>query len=194
MNTLFDISPSLPEGFRYMEDFITPEEETKLINLVAAIDVHPMQFHQYEAKRKVASFGLGWSFTRQRLEPGNTIPEGFDFLVNKVALFEGIHREAMAQFLVTEYPVGAVINWHRDAPPFDTIIGVSLAADCIFKLRPHEKEKQHRKATISLPVKRRSLYVMKGPAKNEWQHSTMPVNQIRYSLTFRTVKNMTKQY
>ncbi|MEJ7586858.1 MAG: alpha-ketoglutarate-dependent dioxygenase AlkB, partial [Ferruginibacter sp.] len=100
-----------------------------------------------------------------------------------------IPQELIAQFLITEYPIGSVINWHRDAPPFDVIIGVSLAADCIFKMRPHEKDQQTRQATISLPVKRRSLYAMQGISKTQWQHSTAPVKKIRYSLTFRTLKN-----
>jgi alkylated DNA repair dioxygenase AlkB len=189
MNTLFDISPVLPEGFSYQENFITAAEEVYLVKEIEQLDLQQMKFHEYEAKRKVMSFGKGWSFTEQRLKEGNPIPAAFDFLVSRIAGELIIPKENIAQFLVTEYPVDAVINWHRDAPPFETIVGVSLLSDCIFKLRPHEKEKQTRAATISLPVKRRSIYVMTGNAKNAWQHSTAPVKEVRYSLTFRTLKN-----
>jgi alkylated DNA repair dioxygenase AlkB len=188
MNTLFDIGPVLPGGFNYYPDFINQMEENQLLGSILQLELHTMKFHQYEAKRKVISFGKGWSFTEQQLKPGAPIPPDFDFLVDKIAQKLSIRRESIAQFLITEYPVGSVINWHRDAPPFDIIAGVSLNSNCNFKLRPHEKEKQTRANTIVLPVERRSLYSMQGPAKMEWQHSTAPVETVRYSLTFRTLK------
>jgi len=188
MNTLFNIDPILPEGFVYNPNFITEAEEIRLTQAIEKFDLQNMKFHEYEAKRKVISFGKGWSFTEQRLKEGNPIPDEFDFIVEKIATQLSIPKELIAQFLITEYPVGSVINWHRDAPPFDIVAGVSLLTDCNFKLRPHDKEKQTRSATISLNVQRRSLYSMQGPAKTEWQHSTAPVNKVRYSLTFRTLK------
>lgn len=158
MNTLFDISPVLPAGFSYSPDFITGPEEMQLIKLIEQCDLQNMKFHEYEAKRKVMSFGQGWSFTEQQLKQGNPIPGEFNFLVERIASHVQIPIVSIAQFLITEYPVGSVINWHRDAPPFETIIGVSLLSDCTFKLRPHDKAKQTRAATISLPVQRRSFY------------------------------------
>ena len=188
MQTLFDIPPVLPEGFNYYPEFISAQEESVLVELVQQFDLQQMKFHQYEAKRRVVSFGKGWSFTEQQLKQGNPIPATFNFLIEKVAAKLCIAKENIAQFLITEYPPGAVINWHRDAPPFDIIAGVSLSSDCNFKLRPHEKEKQTRKATVNLTVQCRSLYSMQGIAKNEWQHSIAPVKETRYSLTFRTLK------
>jgi len=188
MNTLFDISPVLPEGFSYSPGFISEAEEMQLVKTIEQFDLQNMKFHEYEAKRKVISFGRGWSFTEQQLKEGNPIPGEFDFLVERIADHLQIAKLSIAQFLITEYPVGSVINWHRDAPPFETIVGVSLLSDCIFKLRPHEKEKQTRSATISLPVQRRSVYTMTGISKNAWQHCTAPLNKVRYSLTFRTLK------
>lgn len=188
MLTLFDISPVLPQGFTYQRDFLTVDEESLLTREIGQLDLHNMKFHAYEAKRKVLSFGMGWSFTEQALKKGEPIPGAFDFLLEKISAYTGIPRENIAQFLITEYPVGSVINWHRDAPPFETIIGISLQADCTFKLRPQDKERQTRSATISLPVHRHSIYTMTGIAKNEWQHATAPLDTVRYSLTFRTIK------
>jgi alkylated DNA repair dioxygenase AlkB len=189
MNTLFDIGPALPEGFFCSPGFITEAEEMYLAKTIQQFDLQNMKFHEYEAKRKVISFGRGWSFTDQKLKEGNPIPGEFNFLVERIANHLQIPKESIAQFLITEYPVGSVINWHRDAPPFETIVGVSLLCDCNFKLRPHDKTKQTRAATISLLVQRRSIYSMTGIAKTAWQHSTAPLNKIRYSLTFRTLKN-----
>lgn len=193
MHTLFDIGPELPPGFSYHPGFITPEEEEKLLDIIRQLDLQNMKFHKYEAKRKVISFGKGWSFTEQRLKEATAIPVQLDFLMEKITKHLAIPKLLIAQVLITEYPVGSVINWHRDAPPFDIIAGISLLADCTFKLRPHDKEKQTRAATVSLTVQRRSMYIIRGAAKSEWQHSTAPVKHLRYSLTFRTLRSSGSQ-
>ena len=188
MLSLFPLENTYPPGFRYEPNFLSVNEESKLMEAVNSIHLHPMQFQGYEAKRKVASFGYDWSFEKRTLSKGKEIPPVFDGLIAKVATTLGLDKTSIAELLVTEYPPGAVINWHRDAPPFDQVIGISLLSDCTFKLRPHEKEKQTRKATISLTVERRSLYVIDGEARTDWQHSTAPVTSTRYSITLRTLK------
>lgn len=193
MNTLFDLTPALPPGFCYQPEFITKTEEKYLLNIIEQLNLQNMKFHEYVAKRKVISFGQGWSFTEQQLKAGNPIPGEFDFLINRIAEYLQIPALSIGQLLITEYPAASVINWHRDAPPYNTIVGISLLSDCIFKLRPYQPEKWSGKTgkiksgTISLQVKRRSMYTMTGIAKNMWQHATAPVNAIRYSLTFRTL-------
>lgn len=39
-----------------------------------------------------------------------------------------------------------------------------------------------------LELARRSGYVLTGAARSSWQHSIPPVPQLRYSLTFRTLR------
>jgi len=188
MNTLFPLEPQLPEGFRYIPNFLTEEEEEELYSEILKTEVHTFNFQGYTAKRKVASFGYDWSFEKKQLSKGKEVPEVFAPLIKKVSGLLSITPNAFAELLVTEYPVGSVINWHRDAPPFDLIAGISLRSDCTFRLRPQDKSKQNRKSIISFPVKRRSLYVMEGPARTEWQHSISPVKEVRYSITLRTLK------
>ena len=188
MLTLFDQLPVLPDGFHYYPDFITPGQEQQLLAAIQHIELHAMVFHDYTAKRKVASFGYDYSFSTRKLTKGNPIPEAFNCIIDPVAKHLLIEPEQIAELLVTEYPVGSVINWHRDAPPFECIAGISLAADCLFKLRPYDKNLRSRKSVISLPVRRRSLYIMHGPARSDWEHSTAPVTETRYSITLRTLK------
>ena len=189
MLTLFDELPVLPEGFSYYPEFIDPDEEQLLIAAIQQIELHEMVFHQYTAKRKVASFGYDYDFSSRQLTRGNEIPETFHWVVDRVAKQVLINRDQIAELLVTEYPVDAVINWHRDAPPFEIIAGLSLSADCTFKLRPYDKSSRTKRSVISLPVRRRSLYIMQGPARNDWENSTAPVTNVRYSITLRTLKN-----
>ncbi|MDQ3683856.1 MAG: alpha-ketoglutarate-dependent dioxygenase AlkB [Bacteroidota bacterium] len=188
MSTLFPIERQLPEGFLYMPDFITPEEEGELVRDITKLELATFVFQGFEAKRKVASFGYDYSFDKRALTKGKDIPPFFTPVINRVSKQFSIEPQDFAELLVLEYPVSAVINWHRDAPPFDIIVGISLLADCTFRLRPHAKIKQGRGSIISLPVKRRSLYLMQGPARSEWQHSTAPVKEVRYSITLRTLR------
>jgi len=190
MDTLFPLEPLYPEGFQYHPDFITAEEEKILGEEIEKTALHTFLFQGYEAKRKVASFGQDWSFEKRTLTKGKDIPQAFYFLIEKTAKQVQAGVEDFAELLVTEYPPGSVINWHRDAPPFDIIAGISLLSDCTFRLRPHDPRKQKKTSILSFPVKRRSLYIIAGPSRTEWQHSIAPVKSLRYSITLRTLNKL----
>lgn len=188
MTTLFPVEYTYPPGFTYQPGFLSPDEELTLIAAIKDIELHNLVFQGFEAKRKTASFGYDYNFDRRTISKGTPVPPGFIPLIEKVAQHLSVGADQFAELLVTEYPVGSVINWHRDAPPFDMIVGISLRADCIFRLRPHEKAKQSRSAILSFPVARRSLYIIKDEARTDWQHSIAPVKETRYSLTLRTLR------
>jgi alkylated DNA repair dioxygenase AlkB len=193
METLFTTLPHFPEGFRYFPEFITEKEESDLLEFISPIPLHNLQFQGFEAKRKVASFGYDYSFEKRSMSKGIRIPVQFDPFIEKVAGVISLEKEDIAELLVTEYPVGAVINWHRDAPPFDIIAGISLRSECKFRLRPHEALKRSRGSILSFEVARRSLYVMQGPSRADWQHSIAPVKAVRYSITLRTLRQQIKE-
>lgn len=189
-NTLFSLHPVFPEGFSYHPDFLSMEEEQQLLEEISTIILHPFYFQGFLAKRRVASFGYDYNFDKRSLTKGPEIPPVFSTLLERAAMSAGIDKNDFAELLVTEYPPGSVINWHRDAFPFDLIAGISLLSDCTFRLRPHDETKQNRKSIISFPATRRSLYIIKGPARSEWQHSIAPVKSQRYSITLRTLKKL----
>ena len=189
MQTLFDVQPVFPPGFSYHADFITEQEESDLCTKIQGIELNNMIFQGFEAKRKTASFGYDYSFDKRTVSKGKEIPPVFDFLIEKLAVHLSTKPLVFEELLITEYPPGSVINWHRDAPPFDLIAGISLLSDCVFRLRPHEKAKQSRSNIISFPVRRRSLYIISGEARSEWQHSIAPVKETRYSVTLRTLRD-----
>jgi alkylated DNA repair dioxygenase AlkB len=188
---LFPSAVVYPEGFSYLPDFITSFEADSLLNEIKKVELHAFNFQGFEAKRRVASFGYDYSFDKRSLSQGKEIPEVFQPLIDKAAKQIGVAPGDFSELLITEYPVGSVINWHRDAPPFDVIAGISLGADCIFKLRPHDNGKQGRSAVRTVLVKQRSIYVIKDEARTDWQHSIAPVKQVRYSITLRTLKKTT---
>jgi len=188
MSQLFDIPPLIPEGFRYIPGFISREEEAELLAEVRRVALHSFEFRGYTANRKVASFGYDYNFDKRTVQKGEPIPEVFSSLIHKVAEHIGIDEELFKELLVTEYPPGSVINWHRDAPPFELIAGLSLAADCTFRLRPYDKSKRGRGSIVSLPVARRSLYIIADSSRSDWEHSVAPVKEVRYSITLRTLR------
>jgi alkylated DNA repair dioxygenase AlkB len=189
MQTLFEVENIYPQGFSYTPNFITVAEEDDLLAVVKKLELQNMMFKGYTASRKTASFGYDYSFDNGQLTKGKEIPTEFNWLLDKVAEKLSISSADFAELLVIEYPPGSVINWHRDAPPFDVIVGISLLSDCKFKLRPQEKTQQVRSNIISVEVQRRSLYVLSGEARTNWQHSTSPVKSTRYSVTLRTLRS-----
>jgi alkylated DNA repair dioxygenase AlkB len=186
---LFAVEKKYPTGFSYFPNFISVEEEAQLLDAIAKVQLHTFNFQGYEAKRKVASFGYDYNFRDRQLRKGLEIPADFNALLARVASQMGKDLNQFAELLVTEYPVKSVINWHRDAPPFDIIAGVSLLSDCTFRLRPHREEPRRRSSIVSLNVARRSLYTIEGEARTDWQHSTAPVPLVRYSITLRTLRD-----
>ena len=178
----------MPHGFSYYPDFITEDEERRILNVISGLELHPLVFRGFEAKRNVESYGYSYHFDTRSISKGKPVPESLSFIVEKAAARLRLPPGEIAQMLVTEYPPGSVINWHRDAPPFDMIIGLSLQSDCIFRMRPYDKARQGRKAILSRTVKRRSLYIMRDEARTGWEHSISPVHETRYSVTLRTLR------
>lgn len=185
MHTLFPDEPVFPDGFTYTPAFLTVEEEAALYAEILNTDLQTMVFHGFEAKRKVASFGYSYSFQDRSLNKAKEIPAAFNFLIQKTGRSLHLPPDEFTQLLITEYPPGSVINWRRDAPPFKVIAGISLMEDCTFRLRPYQNH--DRSSIISLFVERRSLYCIRGNARSNWEHSTAPVKNVRYSVTLRTL-------
>jgi hypothetical protein len=81
----------------------------------------------------------------------------------------------------------AAIGWHRDKAVFGEVIGVSLLAACVFRLRRKVGEKWERTSVAAEP---RSIYLLSGPSRTEWEHSIPPVDALRYSVTLGAIREM----
>jgi alkylated DNA repair dioxygenase AlkB len=93
---------------------------------------------------------------------------------------------AFEQALVTRYPPAATIGWHRDAPPFGpTIVGVSLLAPCRMRF---QRKLEGTRYVHEQTLEPRSAYVLAGTARSAWEHHIPPTKELRYSLTFRTIR------
>jgi alkylated DNA repair dioxygenase AlkB len=174
-----------PEGFVYQPDFLPPEEERELITFIRRLPLKELNFHGYIAKRRVVSFGSAYDFESARLKPADPIPEFLTTLRDRAAGFAGLMPETLPHALVTEYTPGAAIDWHKDKRVFGEVIGVSLLSECTFRLR--RKVNHNRWERYSRTLRPRSAYLLRGAARDEWEHSIPPVRELRYSVTFRNL-------
>jgi alkylated DNA repair dioxygenase AlkB len=182
---LLEPAPSLPAGLDYRTDFLSPNQESALVDHVRDLDFREFEFHGYQGKRRVVSFGFRYDYNDGKLRTADDIPAFLLPLRELAATFAGISAAALVQALVTEYAPGAGIGWHRDRPVFDKVIGVSLESPCRFRLRRRLDSGWERASLILAP---RSAYLLQGAVRSVWEHSIPAAEQLRYSITFRSMK------
>lgn len=186
MKQLDLIEPNLPVGFRYFQEFITREEEDEILANLEFLNWRKIKMFGVESKRETVHFGMDYNYESRSISPTNAPPTFLIPLINKVARKFELHPDELEEILISHYPPGAGIGWHKDAPMFETVIGVSLKNDCLMKLRlRHGNIKEDFEVTLEP----RSLYIISGIARWEWQHHIKPVIMDRYSITFRTLRN-----
>ena len=194
--TLFSSEPDLPPGFRYAPEFVTAAEEQSLAEAIAALEFSKVEMRGAVAKRRTAHFGWTYGYEARTSEPGVPIPAFLLPLRARAAGWAGIPPDDLGEALVTEYPAGAGIGWHRDAPMFgDVIAGVSLLSACRMKFRPYvspanlREVKGPRRTTHEIELAARSGYVIAGVARRDFEHSIPDAQGLRYSITFRTLRS-----
>jgi len=187
---LFQSAPPMPEGFRYAPEAIDAAEEARLVAAFADLPFKEFEFRGFLGKRRVVPFGTRYDYNGGGVKTADPIPEFLLPLRDRAAAFAGLPAERLQQALVTEYTPGAAIGWHRDRPHYGDVIGVSLLAPCTFRLRRKRDGGWERAA---LRLDRRSIYLMRGPSRDEWEHSIPGMEALRYSVTFRALRRATPE-
>jgi DNA oxidative demethylase len=174
-----------PEGFSYYPDFLSVAEECALVEQIMTLDFSEVRMHGVTAKRRVAHFGWVYGYESWHLSRGPQLPDFLLPLRQRAAHLLDREPKELSEVLVTEYPPDAGIGWHRDAPMFGpAVLGVSLKSACPFRFRrDHAGSSESRTVTLES----RSLYILRGPARAQWQHSIPSTKALRYSITLRTV-------
>lgn len=176
----------LPPGLRYQPDFVTAQEEAALCALFDQLSFSSVEMHGQVARRQVVHFGWVYGYERWTLVPGPPTPEGLLWLRERAARWSGLAPDRFGEVLVTRYPPGAGIGWHRDAPAFGPeVVGVSLAGPGRLRF---QRVRAGSRETAALELAPRSAYLLAGPARSQWQHALSPVAALRYSVTFRSVR------
>jgi alkylated DNA repair dioxygenase AlkB len=174
-----------PAGLRYVPEFVSADEERELAERVATLDFHDVVMHGIAARRRAAHYGWLYGYESWRIEPGPPIPRFLLPLRARAANLAQVSPEEFEEVLITEYPPGAGIGWHRDAPMFGpSLVGVSLLSACRMRF---QRGKGAERKVYALELSPRSAYLLGGEARAAWQHSIPRSPALRYSITFRTV-------
>jgi alkylated DNA repair dioxygenase AlkB len=182
MSLLLD-APVIP-GLLYEDALIDAAEERALTERLGGIDLAPFRFHGWLGNRKTQSFGWRYDFEDASFAPAEPLPDWLDPLRRKAAAFAGIAPDAFVHVLLARYDPGAGIGWHRDRDVFEKVVGVSLATPATLRFRKRTPTGFSRARVELAP---RSAYLLAGEARHEWEHSIVPGQQLRFSITFRTL-------
>jgi len=199
---LFD--EEAPNGFEYREDFITPEEEVRLAEEIARVEFSTFTMRGVVARRRVAFFGRPYDEATAVVDP---LPAFLMPARDRLARWADVDPNSFEMAVINEYFPGAPIGWHRDAPQYGIVAGVSLLSSCRMKFRPYAfpfapesfrgrspslprrsgaKAGPRRRATHEVTLERRSAYLMTGDSRHLYEHHIPAVAALRYSVTFRT--------
>ena len=184
---LFD--HSLPQGFHYRENFITAADERVLLGAIGHVAFSEFEMRGVVARRRVAFFGQSYDRGAAGPLPAFLLP-----LRARIAQWAGVDAGAFAMALINEYRPGSPIGWHRDAPQYDIVAGLSLLSACRMRFRPYRSpvspalQSPRRSATHEIVLARRSAYLMTQESRTAYEHHIPPVAEFRYSVTFRTLR------
>ena len=183
---------AVPAGFQYQDNFITSDDEARLAGEIASIEFSTFEMRGVVARRRVAFFGRSYDAATASTPP---LPAFLMPLRDKVARWANVDVQTFAMALINEYRPGAPIGWHRDAPQYGIVAGISLLSSCRMKFRPYLRPDaqpspagRRRSATHEILLERRSAYLMTGESRSDYEHHIPAVTTLRYSITFRTVR------
>ncbi|XP_066599582.1 alkylated DNA repair protein alkB homolog 8 isoform X2 [Prorops nasuta] len=177
-------NPMLPPGLSVLKDFITEEEELKLLN---TLNWSKEESISSELKhRKVRHYGYEFQYGTNKVDPDSPIdpiPKSYNFLqelfkTHKCAAYE------FDQLTINFYLPGQGIPPHIDTHGIfeDTILSLSLGSSCVMDFKQRD-----RKVPVFLPE--RSLLVMNGESRYAWSHGICP----RHNDLVPTQKGFTTQ-
>ena len=184
MRLLFD--EAFIAGLAYRTDFIAPDEEQGLIDHLEMLDLSPFRFHGWVGNRKTRSFGWRYDFDDASFTPAEPIPAWLEQLRGKAAVLAGVAPQDIHHALVARYDPGAGIGWHKDRDVFDKVVGVSLNTPAILRFRQRSGGGFRR---ASFEAEPRSAYLLSGEVRRDWEHRITPGDQLRFSITFRTLSD-----
>ena len=178
-------------GLTYLPHYITVDDQNKLINII------DQQEWSTKSRRRVQHYGYRYDYKNGSLASSSYLGDLPDWAgrIAKRLWDDGLTTKVPDQVIINEYEPGQGITSHVDCVPCfgKTIISLSLGSSCVMDFT-HSQIKQ--KASILLLP--RSLVVMQGAARYEWQHSIAArkkdkykgrelVRTCRVSMTFREV-------
>lgn len=171
------LGPDLPDGMSYRAAFLEATEEEQLLRQMTTLPFCEARHREWTARRRIVSLG----------RDAAPLPAFLHSLRDRLAAWTGVPAAEFRQALINEYRPGTPLGWHRDAPLYEIVAGISLGAIGRMRLRPYVPHQDGGSAVCMLDLPARSAYVLRGVARWNWQHAISPPKTLRYSITFRTL-------
>ena len=171
-------------GLKFLEDFLTPEEQAYCVDRVDAADSQ----WRNDLSRRVQHYGWRYDYKARAITPDMHIGALPDWLAQ-------LAQRLYDQVIVNEYEPGQGIATHIDHPGFGlTVCTISLLDDWEMDFSENWKDKSPALLT------RGSCVLLTDSSRSTWQHGIAPRKtealengrrdrKRRLSLTFRTVLN-----
>jgi alkylated DNA repair protein (DNA oxidative demethylase) len=176
-----------PAGLVYEPALLSTEAEHDALAAIDSLRFDAIRMHGVVAKRTARHFGFDYDYERRGLiQEAEPLPDWILPVRERAATLGGLDPETLVETLIQRYPAGAQIGWHRDAPMFGTVVGVSLLSSSRMRFR---RDVDDEREVYELELAPRSGYVLAGEARTKWQHHVPPTKELRYSITFRTLRN-----
>lgn len=175
-----------PAGLLLRDGIFPAAEHDALLAHVEALAFEEIVMKGVVARRTAARFGLGYDYDRRTAIPGGApFPPWLVAVRDRVAPLAGLPADRLVQALVQRYPPGAPIGWHRDSPSYEVVVGVSLASAARLRFRRGPADDREQYEVVLEPG---SVYVLAGEVRWRWEHHVPPAKELRYSLTFRSLR------
>ncbi|XP_037361588.1 alkylated DNA repair protein alkB homolog 8 isoform X1 [Talpa occidentalis] len=165
---------ALPPGLRLVEEIITPEVETMLLESINGAENTDNQNSQKSLKhRRVKHFGYEFRYENNTVDKDNPLPGGLPDICDSILekwLKEGFIRHKPDQLTINQYEPGQGIPAHIDTHSSfeDEIISLSLGSEIVMDFKHPDG------VTVPVMLPRRSLLVMTGEARYLWTHGITP--------------------
>ncbi|XP_053600515.1 alkylated DNA repair protein alkB homolog 8 [Plodia interpunctella] len=163
-----------PKGLSILEDFISTEEEQKFLQLFDWVDDGDSSSLK---NRQVKHYGYEFRYGSNDVDLSNPLdeklPQECCMLFERLRAKGRLEIEDPDQLTVNKYKTGQGIPSHvdRHSPFGQTILSLSLGSDVVMDWKHHSGKH------VPIVVKRRSMIVMKGEARYDWQHGIQPRTQ-----------------
>ena len=184
MSLLFDTP--LIAGLGYRQNILSEVEERALLTRLGAMELAPFRFHGWLGNRKTQSFGWRYDFEDASFTPAEPIPDWLGAAREKAADIANVQPQDFVHVLLARYDPGAGIGWHRDRDVFEKVVGFSLNTLATLRFRQRTPTGFKR---ANVEVAPRSAYLLSGEARHDWEHSIAPGQELRFSITFRTLSD-----
>ncbi|KAM9431905.1 tRNA (carboxymethyluridine(34)-5-O)-methyltransferase alkbh8 isoform 2-T2 [Clarias gariepinus] len=165
---------SLPPGLCVLEDFVSPEEESRLLEAVNWTSHDDDVTARQELKhRRVKHYGYEFRYDNNNVDKDKPLPEGLPSECDAVlqrCVCNRLISVLPDQLTVNQYESGQGIPPHVDTHSAfeDTILSLGLGAKTVMDFRHPDG----RSVSVVLPA--RSLLVMKGESRHLWTHGITP--------------------